>query len=585
MNSLRTRFTIAFGTLLILLLGITFLVIDHQIQKTYDEQVRQTTEEMRVWTEYAYGQISELLVGPLTHVVQTDEDVLRSVRSGHTGVRPDSPLDILEYGTTSGRILYSDWNLREGRVSEYHELGKTTLALWQERLAVLRTLPIESGGNPFGFVTGGYWLREHLAAFVPPGGTRLFLRQGTGTVSSLQGDALSTSEQISLLTGQQADLGGTPYRVAHLPLDGDLGSIIVAIPRTAVDAQRNQLRNLLLVLSAISVVATYGSSYLVARTLTRPIEVLAKGAWQIAGGDLSIQLDVRSRDEVGLLTEQFNQMVSQLQALQQKLLHAERVAVWRDMARMMAHEIKNPLFPIQLSIENLQRCRERNPAMLAEIFDECTQTVLEEVAKLRRIVDEFRQFARLPSPDFQQCQVNEVVSQSLRLYSAMPETVSMQSNLDPSIPVIDADPQQLGQVFQNLIKNAVEAMHEGGKLSVHTYSIPGNMIHSEEHKQGAAGQMKHAAGNHRWICVQLADTGVGMSEEVRASLFKPYFTTKDKGTGLGMAIVERIVREHDGQIDVQSEPGEGTRITVSLPEQRVRSDESDALAIDLGMSR
>ncbi len=572
MNSLRTKLTLAFGTLLVLVLISALWLIDRQIQKAYDQQVADTAEDIRTWMKISYKQLGRQLKAPLERVAKEDRDVLHAVRNERPTVRPETDLDLLEYGDTTGTILYSSVNSREGLRSEYRTLEQPTLILWDGRLAIAQTLPIQSGTQQFGFVTGGYLLHTSLETFVPPGRSLMFLKEGERSIRPLQGVTLSAVQQAALLSSDNLELGTKSYRTISLPLSDSLGSIIVAVRRDHLDSQRHQLRITLLILLFFSIIAVYGSGYLVARGMTRPLRRLSEGARQLAEGNLDVHVDASSRDEIGLLTAQFNQMVTDLRTLQAELVRAERIAAWRDMARMVAHEIKNPLFPIQLSVENLRRSFQRRPELFAEIFEECTQTVLEEVTRLRHIVDEFGQFARLPAPEKQPCQLNEVVEQALILYSGLSENVTIRQELDADLPTIEADPQQVGQVCQNLVKNAIEAMPEAGVLTVRTFSVDKNENENKNGKERDGqirgrdpGKVKQGDRNQRWVCMQFQDTGIGMSEEVQANLFTPYYTTKEKGTGLGMAIVERIIMEHRGQVDIQSELGGGTTITVCLP--------------------
>jgi nitrogen fixation/metabolism regulation signal transduction histidine kinase len=222
------------------------------------------------------------------------------------------------------------------------------------------------------------------------------------------------------------------------------------------------------------------------------------------------------------------------------------VAAWREMARRLAHELKNPLFPIQVSIETLRRAAEQehvaeSSRAFSTLFEESSDTILEELRLLRGIIDEFSAFARLPRPRFAATDVNEVVQQVLALHRARAGNVEIGVDLALDLPPIPADRDLLAHALGNLVANALDAMPEGGSLRVET-------------TRGADG-----------VTVAVADSGPGIGEDQRARLFTPYFTTKKGGTGLGLSIAQSIVSDHGGRIDVRTAPGEGTTFRLFLP--------------------
>jgi nitrogen fixation/metabolism regulation signal transduction histidine kinase len=279
--------------------------------------------------------------------------------------------------------------------------------------------------------------------------------------------------------------------------------------------------------------------------ITKPVERLAAGAKAVAGGDLSARVEVVSRDEIGELARSFNRMTEQLLEQRERAIQAERVAAWRELARRLAHELKNPLFPLQITIENLQRAR--GSADFDEVFAESTGTLLAELGNLKTIVGRFSDFAKMPTPQFETVDVNEVVRGVMKLYDAR-----FQANGRPKIePLLDlagdgarisADSEQLRRAFGNLVLNAMDAMPEGGTLKIHT--------------------ARHDGG----VRIEISDTGLGLTEEECGRLFTPYYTTKQHGTGLGLAIVQSVVSDHQGKIAVVSQPGRGATFVIDLPE-------------------
>ncbi|HEY2748128.1 MAG TPA: ATP-binding protein, partial [Polyangia bacterium] len=280
---------------------------------------------------------------------------------------------------------------------------------------------------------------------------------------------------------------------------------------------------------------------LVARRITGPLRELADGAVAVAGGSLDASVPVRTRDEVGELAATFNSMTRDLAGARDELVRAERVAAWREIAQRIAHEIKNPLTPIQMAIETLQRAHRKSAEQFDALFGESAQTILDEVGRLKRIVHEFSSFARMPAPTLAPVDVSEIVDSALALYKG--GQTSLDLSLPRDLPRALADKEQLTQVVINLVENARDAAGPNGRIRVATRA---------DIERGR-------------VELEVADDGPGLSEEAREKLFTPYFTTKPRGTGLGLAIVHRIVSDHGGEIRVGGAPGAGAVFTVALP--------------------
>lgn len=280
----------------------------------------------------------------------------------------------------------------------------------------------------------------------------------------------------------------------------------------------------------------------IARRITRPVEALTTAARKIGAGALDFQVEEKATGEVGELVGAFNRMTSELKRTTQQLVATERVAAWQEVAKRLAHEIKNPLTPIKMSLETLLAAQRSNNPRFASLFQESAGAVLEEVERLRRIVDEFSQFARLPKPQLRRMDITELTSQVLTIYASPPEGITLAHELTPNLTA-DADRDQLTQVLVNLIKNAEEAMTSGGRVTVRT------RVDDEE-------------GD---TVIEVQDQGPGIKAEDRARIFEPYFTTKTGGTGLGLAIAARVIQEHGGRLELTSEPGQGALFRVRLP--------------------
>ncbi len=287
------------------------------------------------------------------------------------------------------------------------------------------------------------------------------------------------------------------------------------------------------------------SSWAAAR-VTRPVEQLAHAAQEVAEGNWNVRVDVLGDDELGQLADSFNRMTTELLGQKERLMQAERVAAWRELARRLAHELKNPLFPLQLTVENLVRARQQTPEQFEEVFRESSRTLLAEIANLKGIIGRFSEFSKMPQPHLQRVQVNEVIRGVVQLFQAQLETpgrtkIGCNLQLDPHLGAISADADLLHRAISNLVLNAMDAMPQGGTLTLRTRDDGGQAV------------------------IEVADTGAGLTPEECDRIFTPYYTSKEHGTGLGLAIVQSVVSDHGGSIRVQSAPGRGTTFVIELP--------------------
>jgi two-component system nitrogen regulation sensor histidine kinase NtrY len=225
------------------------------------------------------------------------------------------------------------------------------------------------------------------------------------------------------------------------------------------------------------------------------------------------------------------------------LIRAQKVAAWREVARRLAHEIKNPLTPIQLSAERLRRHFAGAPPQAKALVDECTQTIVGEVESLKGLVDEFSQFARMPSTRTVPTDVAQLITDTVALYNGIFTDVRIDQRFAPGVPLVRLDAEQIRRVMINLVDNAIEAMERRGQIVVETQLDPANSV----------------------VRVIVADDGPGIPAGEREKLFLPYYSTKRRGSGLGLAIVRRIIAEHGGSIDVGDNTPRGTRFTIELP--------------------
>jgi two-component system nitrogen regulation sensor histidine kinase NtrY len=338
--------------------------------------------------------------------------------------------------------------------------------------------------------------------------------------------------------------------VHAIPLSGQdnqlLGILLVGNTRRPYVELRNRIRSVALLAASVGIILAILFSGWASSRVTRPVEQLAEAAREVAAGNWNTRVPVNSSDELGALAESFNRMTGELLEQRERLVQAERVAAWRELARRLAHELKNPLFPLQLTVENLVRARQQSPEQFDEVFRESSATMLAEIANLKTIISRFSEFSRMPQPQFQRVQVNEIVQNVARLLQAQlqsPEHPAIECRLElaEALQPIAADPELLHRAFSNLALNAMDAMPQGGTLTLCT----------------------RPSGER--VAVEIADTGSGLTAEECERLFTPYYTSKAHGTGLGLAIVQSIISDHGGRISVHSQPGRGATFMIELP--------------------
>ena len=483
-------------------------------------------------------------------------------------------LDFLELVSHDGAIVSSahwparygykaDWVLEQ---ADWNEAFLRSEELPNETALALMTVRTVSAGEKKLHIAGGKRLgQEFLNSLVLPAGMRALLyhnKQPGFDEKSLTGASGPVPEagKLAPLIERVLSKGGEstetvdaregPETVQAIPLAGReaklLGVLLVGSSRRELASLVRRIRTAGMVAGGIGILLGVLLSYWVTARVTRPVALLAQGAQKVAAGDWSARVDVRSRDEIGELARAFNGMTQQLLEQRDRLVQAERVAAWRELARRLAHELKNPLFPIQITIENMQRAREKAPEQFDEVFRESTATLLEELANLKAIVGRFSDFAKMPPPQFETVDLNETLRRAVRLFEAQLNApgrppITPEVLCDDNVGSVRADPEQLHGALRNLMLNAIDAMPAGGTLTLRT------------RRQNGA------------VLLEISDTGEGLTPEERERLFTPYYTTKQNGTGLGLAIVQSVVSDHGGRISVESERGRGTTFRIELP--------------------
>jgi two-component system nitrogen regulation sensor histidine kinase NtrY len=270
---------------------------------------------------------------------------------------------------------------------------------------------------------------------------------------------------------------------------------------------------------------------------------LAEAAGHVASGDFHISLRRDAPDELALLYRSFNKMVQQLDDSKKVIYHAQRLEAWMEVARRLVHEIKNPLTPIRLSAERIQnRNREGHPE-INNIINTGTETIIEEVKVLTRILDEFSGFARLPEMRGEYLDINPVIKNSVNFFMGH-EGITFHLSLDNSIPKLFFDKTLFRQALTNILQNSIDELGNKGNITVTS---------------------EYADKKHGIVRLSIKDDGPGIDEENLDKIFDPAFSTKDTGTGLGLAIVEKIILEHNARIFFYSKKGEGAEFVIEFP--------------------
>jgi nitrogen fixation/metabolism regulation signal transduction histidine kinase len=396
-------------------------------------------------------------------------------------------------------------------------------------------------------------MRALLYRTVEPGASPQQLIDATGQVAlaAKLAPLIARVRESGRESSERIDWTEGTERVTAIPLSGRtgkvLGVLLVGSSGRELAVLVSRIRWSGIGFGALGIVFGFMISYVVASKVTQPVEQLAHAARAVAAGNWDVRLDdVRASGEVEDLARAFETMTGQLVDQRERLVQAERVAAWRELARRLAHELKNPLFPLRITLDNLRRAKPLSAAAFDEVFDESLTTMATGLANLNTVIGRFSDFARMPAPDFATVAPNDIVRQSIQLFRAQLEAperppITTVLELDESAGTIRADAEQLERAVQNLLLNAIDAMPEGGQLTVRT-------------------RRSESA-----VRIDVADTGAGLTEEERRRLFTPYYTTKQHGTGLGLAIVQSVVTDHNGKIWVESEPGRGATFHIELP--------------------
>ena len=571
---LRGRFTLALALAALAPIAVAAVVTSQVIAASYrseTEQRRRTAQTTiqgevkrlraqvevvaRTLASHTHPFVGELLLDLQKQTGRLDYASEQKVRDQSGPVMQGLSLDVLTITDKADRILCSPHapgkigesnhpevreratrSMGKDRDSVYFVLEDVTKGFVSERVLVAEASRIAQDGVYAVAVAVGRRVQDDLLLAVrsdPRVDARIVANTGDILLKPAHTDWAAFSRDAPIKVELRGPDDALVAVIEVAVSDGDMARVLRKVTLTSAA----------LALAALVGVVLLG--LLVARRTARDLDQLVEGSLAAARGDLEHRVPVRSKDEVGAVAAAFNFMMEDLRTSKERLVIAERIAAWQEIARRLAHEIKNPLTPIQMAMDTLRKTWKKKHPSFDEILEESTATVREEADRLKHIVSEFSAFARMPKPGFQRLDLNELVRSALALYQGGAAPVEIK--LYDQLPQIDADKNQLNQVVLNLVENARDAIGQraDGRITVST----------------RLGE----AGDRAMLIVE--DNGPGVPGDLKDKVFAPYFTTKHAkgGTGLGLAIVHRIVSDHGGRIAVGDAPGGGARFAIELP--------------------
>lgn len=342
------------------------------------------------------------------------------------------------------------------------------------------------------------------------------------------------------------NIGGLSYLVGYKPfknksntLSGIISSQLLYKQNEINEELTETLTFILGTYLIVVIILLMIVSYLSVR-ISRPLLELKHATDKLSGGQMDVQIKSRSKDEIGYLIDSFNKMTRELKKSREKIKKAERDAVWRDIARRVAHEIRNPLTPMRLSIQHLYSMyKEKKTENFEETLTKTKDLIVNEIDKLDRIASEFYKYASMPKRNYETLNINPILEDIISLYE-VDKRIEFRRNLNPDAGNILGDREELNRIFQNIIKNSIQAIRGSGYIEIITYNMD------------------------NYVCVEIIDNGPGMEKEIMEKLFEPNFSTKTKGTGLGLAITKKALDDMKAEISYTSEVNKGTKVTVKF---------------------
>jgi two-component system nitrogen regulation sensor histidine kinase NtrY len=348
-------------------------------------------------------------------------------------------------------------------------------------------------------------------------------------------------------TVEREKIGQAEYAVGYRPLQDSTGRLsdVIAVPtlfrQERVEEESTRRNAVLFGVYAVVLLGVFVLATLLANRIAAPIQQLTAATRRVSGGDLDVRVDVPGADgELKQLIDSFDAMTRDLKRNREELVTAERELAWKEMAKQVAHEIKNPLTPMKLSVQHLRQAFHDRAGNLDEIMETVTKTIIDQIETLSRIASEFSHFGRMPKRHMEECDLQAVLQESAQLFE-QDRNILFSYDFASSLPPIIADREELRRAFINLIRNGIQAMDGKGRIDIRT------------------------AREESGISITIRDEGKGIPEEMRGKLFQPNFSTKTDGMGLGLAIVKKTIDDLGGTVELLPVEGKGTVARIFLP--------------------
>ncbi|MBU1298056.1 MAG: HAMP domain-containing protein [Bacteroidetes bacterium] len=345
---------------------------------------------------------------------------------------------------------------------------------------------------------------------------------------------------------ENQNIGTYPYMVGYRAIKSEEGELlgVLSVPtlfkRSSIEEEMEKRNAYLFGVYSIIFLLLIGLGTIFSNQIAKPIKRLSEATRRIASGDLDYKIKTERADEFGELESAFNVMTSEIKQRREELIKYEKELAWKEMAKQVAHEIKNPLTPIKLAVQHLLRAYKDGANNFNEIMNQSAQMVNEQIEALSRIATEFSDFARMPERRLVMCDVNEIMSEAIRLFEQY-KNVVFKIDFFAEKLYLNTDRDELRRTFINIIRNSIQAMNESGNITVTTRRIDGI------------------------VEISIGDSGLGIPDEIGKRIFEPNFSTKTEGMGLGLAIVKKTIDELNGTISFTTEKGVGTTFIIKLP--------------------
>jgi two-component system, NtrC family, nitrogen regulation sensor histidine kinase NtrY len=583
---LRTKLTIFTVAAVCGSLGVLAWSVNRFVRRQFDEVQRQQADTLVTQSQREFLRRGDEVSYALQGIAEAEGTLRMAIDLSRPqsdpslyardarGIATSRQLDFLEFVRDDGTLISSaQWPGRIGFKNDW----VTQQTDWNQRKAFLAKVELPDAvdmgllavrivgvGEKKLYIIGGRRVdADFLQALTVPEGMQVFFYRNLenafvpDALVDSEGPASQPERFSSLIEAMQSQPrageyeipGATaPEKFMALPLTGQSNDLLVAIlvgsPQASLVRTSTYIRNATLVIGAAGILLVLIFSWSISRQVSAPLERLARAARELGAGRWNVKADTRARGEAGRVVRAFNEMSAQVAARREKLVQAERVAAWRELARNFAVELKLPLFSLQVTLENLSRAREQTPEQFDETFWESMKTATTEMEHLKGIVTRFSDLGKMREPRKQAVDVNEIVRAAVTSFEPQFQfrgrpPVQPELLLDEYAPKISADAELLYKGFENVIANSVSAMPMGGTLTIRTARQNGS------------------------VRVEISDTRAGVERGKTADSPAPYAAKVD-GAGLGLATIQTVVSDHEGRMSVETTTT-GTTFRMEFP--------------------